>query len=202
MFKQHGIIKFYDKWRKSSRETLEILRAAYSEAIIKQSTGFEWHKMFKEWKENVKDDRRSGRPKTHSMCKNVKRQMAKYTAYSRRAKFRQENSEKYRDRWFRNIPAKTVLRVLTGDQNQNQFNILPANSSQMDVFIKLLKMNLGDPKTKRRGMQWKTKNTPRPKKRKRHDQRSEPYQFVFSITRTLFALKFTKQEQTVTNIVT
>lgn len=100
MFKQHGIIKFYDKWRKSSRETLEILRAAYSEAIIKQSTGFEWHKMFKEWKENVKDDRRSGRPKTHSMCKKM-----------------------WKDRWLNtlltagelNLDRKTVRNIVTDD---------------------------------------------------------------------------------------
>jgi transposase len=63
-------IKFCAKLGKSASETLQILTEAYgADAMIKSSV-YEWHKRFKEGREDVKDDERTGRPKTHRTDEN------------------------------------------------------------------------------------------------------------------------------------
>jgi hypothetical protein len=58
-------IKFCTKLRKSVSETLQILTEAHGADAMKKSSVFEWHKKFKEGREDVKDDERTGHPKTH-----------------------------------------------------------------------------------------------------------------------------------------
>jgi hypothetical protein len=59
---QHRIInfKFCVKIAKSPSETLALLTVAYGEYVMKKSSGFEWHRLFKEWREDVQDDIRIG----------------------------------------------------------------------------------------------------------------------------------------------
>jgi hypothetical protein len=40
---------------------------------MKKMIVFEWHKRFKEGRENVKDDKRTRRPKTHRTDENVEK---------------------------------------------------------------------------------------------------------------------------------
>jgi len=56
---------------KCTSETLAILILAYGENDMKKSSVFEWHRWFKEGQENVKDDPRSGQPKTQMTDGNV-----------------------------------------------------------------------------------------------------------------------------------
>jgi hypothetical protein len=56
-------IKFCVKVGKSASETLAILTVACGEYDMKKSSVFERHRMFKEGREDVQDDRRSGQPK-------------------------------------------------------------------------------------------------------------------------------------------
>jgi hypothetical protein len=58
-------IKFCAKLGKSVSETLQMLTEAYCADAMKKSGVFEWHKRFKEGREDVKDDERTGRPKIH-----------------------------------------------------------------------------------------------------------------------------------------
>jgi len=46
---------------------------AYGEYAIKKSNVFEWHRRFKEGREDVQDDPRSGQPKTQRTDANVDR---------------------------------------------------------------------------------------------------------------------------------
>jgi hypothetical protein len=48
-----------------ARVKLQMLTEAYDANAMKKSNVFEWHKRFKEGQEDVKDDERTGRPKTH-----------------------------------------------------------------------------------------------------------------------------------------
>jgi hypothetical protein len=64
-------IKFCAKLGKSTTETLQMLTEAYSADAMKNLSVFEWHKKFKEGREDVKDDGRTGRPKTHQTDENV-----------------------------------------------------------------------------------------------------------------------------------
>jgi hypothetical protein len=42
-----------------------MLTEAYGADAMKKSSVFEWHKRFKEGREDVKDDERTARPKSH-----------------------------------------------------------------------------------------------------------------------------------------
>jgi hypothetical protein len=63
-------IKFCAKLGKSTSETVQILTEAYGADAMKELSVFEWHKRFKEGREDVKDDERTGRPKTHWIVEN------------------------------------------------------------------------------------------------------------------------------------
>jgi hypothetical protein len=58
--------KFCVKIGKSGSETLALLTVSYGEYTMKKWSVFEWHRRFKEGREIVKDDLRSGKPKTQS----------------------------------------------------------------------------------------------------------------------------------------
>ena len=64
-------IKFCAKVGKSASETLDMLRGAYGDNVLKKYSVFEWHKGFKEGRESVKDDERPGQPKSQLSCDNV-----------------------------------------------------------------------------------------------------------------------------------
>jgi hypothetical protein len=66
-------IKFCVNIGKSASETLALLTVAYSEYTMKKSSVFEWHRPFKEGRENVQDDPRSWQPKTQRTVANADR---------------------------------------------------------------------------------------------------------------------------------
>jgi hypothetical protein len=63
---EQGIdIKFCAKLGKNASHTCALLSEACGREAMKKSSVSEWHKRFKEGPENVEDDERSGRPKSH-----------------------------------------------------------------------------------------------------------------------------------------
>jgi hypothetical protein len=56
-------IKFCVNTGKSYNETLALLIEAYGDYAIKKSSVFEWHRRFKEGREDVQDDPRMGSQK-------------------------------------------------------------------------------------------------------------------------------------------
>jgi len=66
-------IKFCVKIGKIASETLALLTVAYGEYTVKKLSVFEWHRQFKEGREDVQDDPRSGQPKTQRTDANVDR---------------------------------------------------------------------------------------------------------------------------------
>ena len=71
--KQRMNIKFCVKIGKSAIQTLALLTVAYGEYAMKKSRVFEWHRRFKEGREDVQDDPRSGQPKKVRTDENVDR---------------------------------------------------------------------------------------------------------------------------------
>jgi hypothetical protein len=70
LLEQRINIKFCTNLGKSTGETLQMLTEAFDANVTKKSSVFEWHKRLKESLENVKDDERTGRPKTHRTDEN------------------------------------------------------------------------------------------------------------------------------------
>ena len=50
---------------------MELIQKAYGDAALSRTLIFEWHKRFREGRESVKDDERSGRPSTSRTDDNI-----------------------------------------------------------------------------------------------------------------------------------
>jgi len=46
----------------SATKTVELIQKAYGDVALSRTTIVEWHKRFRESRESLKDDERSGRP--------------------------------------------------------------------------------------------------------------------------------------------
>jgi len=68
---QRYAIKFCVKLNKSATETFDSLTEAYGDATLSRTMVFKWHEAFKEGRENVEDDPRSGRPISSTNDENV-----------------------------------------------------------------------------------------------------------------------------------
>jgi hypothetical protein len=70
LLEQRINITFCAKFGKSASKTVQMLTEAYGADAMKKSSVFDWHKRFKEGRKDVKDDERTGRPKTHRTDEN------------------------------------------------------------------------------------------------------------------------------------
>ena len=70
---QRYTIKFCAKLRKSDSKTLQLLRAAYGDAVLSSAQVLRWHKAFNDGRESVEDEQRAGRPSTSRTENNVAR---------------------------------------------------------------------------------------------------------------------------------
>jgi len=182
---------------------LALLTVAYGEYAMKKLSVFDWHRRFKEGREDLQDDPRSGQSKTQRTDANVDR-VRNLLRSDRRlgvrviAKELNMNRETVRqtvkeDLGTRKISAKMVSRILTHGQKERPLHIssdLLRNAEMSDRVI------TGDetwcfqydPETKRQSMQRKTQNSPRPKNHACLSRRSRPCLCVSSITRGKFTM--------------
>ena len=68
---QRMAVKFCCKVDFSTTKAVELIQKAYGDAALSRTTIFEWHKRFREGRESVKDDERSGRPTTSRTDDNI-----------------------------------------------------------------------------------------------------------------------------------
>ena len=64
-------IKFCVKVSKSAVETIELINKAYGSAAMSRAIVYRWYARFRDGREDVKDDARSGRPSTARTDENV-----------------------------------------------------------------------------------------------------------------------------------
>ena len=165
-------IKCCVKIGKSASETSALLTLVYGEYAMKKSSVFEWHRRFKEGREDVQDDPRSGQPKAQKTDANVDR--VRTLVRSDRLGLRviadelNMNRETVRlivkeDLGMRKISTKIVPRILTHDQKQCRLHISSDLLSNAEMFDRVITGDetscfQQDPETKRQSMQWKTQN--------------------------------------------
>jgi len=70
---QRYAIKFCVRLGKNATETFQMLQEAFKEDCISRSQSGRWHKAFKESREEIADEPRSGRPTTARTDENVNR---------------------------------------------------------------------------------------------------------------------------------
>jgi len=130
---QRYAIKFCVKLNKSTTETFASLTEAYGDATLSRTMVFKWHKAFKEGRENVEDDPRSGRPVSSTNDQNVQVVRA-VMAKDRRLSVRMIAEEKGFDKsavhgiltehlQMRKICAKLVPKNLSMEEKANRLEI-------------------------------------------------------------------------------
>uniref|UniRef100_A0A8C4Q567 Mos1 transposase HTH domain-containing protein n=1 Tax=Eptatretus burgeri TaxID=7764 RepID=A0A8C4Q567_EPTBU len=68
---QRANLKFLTKLGKTPSESFTMLQQVYREDTMSRTHAFEWHKRFKEGREEVEDDPRSGRPSMSRTVDNI-----------------------------------------------------------------------------------------------------------------------------------
>ena len=130
---QRYAIKFCVKLNKSATETFASLTEAYGDATLSRTMVFKWHKAFKEGRENVEDDPRSGRPISSTNDQNVEvvravmakdrrlsvRMIAEETGLNKNAVHRILTEHLH----MRKICAKLVPKNLSVEQKANRLEI-------------------------------------------------------------------------------
>ena len=141
-------IKFCVKIGKSACETLALLTVAYGEYTMKKSYVFEWHRRFKEGREYVQDDPRSGQPKTQRTYANVDR-VRTLMRSDRKVGVRVTAEELNMDRetvrqivkedlGLRKFSAKMVPRILTHDQKKHRLHISSDLLRKAEMFDRVI----------------------------------------------------------------
>ena len=176
-------LKFLVQLGKTPTETFNLLQEVYGDATMSRTRIFEWHKRFREGREDVEDDPRSGRPTTSRTNENVECVREKVHS-DRRLTVRMiadelsMNSERVwriitEDLGMRKVCAKMVPRLLNDGQKENRVQMCQDILKQLEITPDLLSRVVTsdeswifeyDPLAKRQSLEWKSASSSRPKK--------------------------------------
>ena len=178
-------LKFLVHLIKTSTEAPKLLQEVYGDDTMSRTRLLEWHRRFKEVREEVEDDHKSGRPSTSRTDENVESVRQKVQSDCRLtvrmiAYELGMNSEKVwrivtEDLGKRKICAKMVPRLLNEGQKERHVQVCQDILEQLETEPNLLKRVVTgdeswifeyDPLTKRQSLEWKSALSPRPKKLK------------------------------------
>lgn len=183
---------------------------------MSRSRVFEWHKRFKEGREEVEDDPRSGRPSTSRTDDNVER-VRQMVRGDRRLTVRMIASELAvnhdcvwkiitEDLGMRKICAKMVPKLLNDDQKERRMevcqDILECIDTEPDLLQRVITGDESwifeyDPETKRQSLQWKSPGSPRPVKARQSRSQIKLMLIVFFDVRGIVHMEFLPQGTTV-----
>ncbi|UYV69451.1 hypothetical protein LAZ67_6003646, partial [Cordylochernes scorpioides] len=213
---QRYAIKFCVRLRKNATERFQMLQKAFKDDCISRSQSGKWHKAFKEGREEVADEPRSGRPTTARTDENVDRVLEGLRT-DRRLSIQQiadtlhmstfvVNRIVTEDLQMLKVCAKLVPKVLT--QDQKELRVL-----RCQELLDLIQNEPGflnsvvtgdeswmfeyDPESKRQNCAWHTKSSPRPKKARMSKSRIKTMIIVFLDIRGIVHCEFVPQGQTV-----
>ncbi|XP_054715265.1 protein GVQW3-like [Uloborus diversus] len=125
-------IKFCVKLKKTPTETLQIINEVYGEEALSRTQVFQWHKNFREGRDDVHDEQRAGRPSTSHTDPNVQKvREVLNTDCRRRMNIRAIAEEVGMDKMnvhdivendlgMRKICAKLVPNYLTDEQKERR----------------------------------------------------------------------------------
>ena len=136
-------LKFLVRLGKTSTEALKLHQKVYGDDTVLRTRLFEGHRRFKEGREEVEDDHRSGRPSTSRTDENVERVRQKVRS-DRRLTVRMiadelgVNSEKVwriitEDLRMRKICAKMIPRLLNEEQKKRRVQVCQDILEQLET---------------------------------------------------------------------
>ena len=188
---QRTNLKFLVRLGKSPTEAFKMLQLVYGDETMARSSVFEWHKRFRDGREEVEDAARSGRPSTSRTEENVDR-VRQMIRNDRRLTVRMIADSLSINRdcvWkiitedlgMRKICAKMVPKLLNDAQKERRVQVCEDIIERLETEPNLLaKVITGDeswvfeydPETKRQSCQWKSPGSPRPQKARQRNSLS------------------------------
>jgi len=179
---QRLAIKFCFKAGKSATETLQMVNAAYGDQALSRSNLFRWYGRFRDGREDIEDDPRSGRPTECRNNNNVKisQLLLQNSHLSLRMLADAVNIGKdtvrkivVEDLRKRKICSRFVPHSLTPEQKDRRIaacrDVIATADSGPDFFKKIVTGDetwcfAYDPINKRQSATWVGETSPRPKK--------------------------------------
>ncbi|XP_025421236.1 protein GVQW3-like [Sipha flava] len=180
---QRVCIKFCFKIGKNATETFELIKLAFGNVALSRGVTFDWFKRFKDGRISIEDDHRPGRPLTSKTNDTIILVREKIRS-DRRLTVREVANEVgisigtchsilSDELGMKRVSAKLVPKLLTEEQMEHRIEVcldLKNRVSNDPSFIKSIITGdeiwvYGyDPEIKVQSSQWKTTNSPRPKK--------------------------------------
>lgn len=176
-------IKFCYKLKKTATETHEMLVQAYGAEAVSRKCVYEWFRRFKEGKETVEDEPRSGRPstsRTPNMIQEVREMLARDRRLTLRLMAEELDISKdtvrtivHEDLGMRKICSHFVPHFLTEEQKEKRMESANDFIDMCDQDPSFLTTIVTgdetwcyqfDPETKRQSMAWCSPSSPRPTK--------------------------------------
>ena len=177
---------------------------------------FEWHKRFKEGREDVEDDSMSGRPSSSRIEVNVERvkqivrgdHRLNVRMIASQLDMKKDNVWKIttEDLGMRKVCAKMVPRLLNDDQKERRMQMCQDIFKQLQNEPDLLRrVIIGDetwifeynPEAKRQSSQWKSPTSQRPKKTRQSKSKVKVMLITFFDVRGIVHREFLQQGQTI-----
>lgn len=216
---QRYAIKFCVRLNKTATDTLTMIQEAFKEDAMSRAMVFVWHKRFKDGRQHVEDDDRSGRPSTSRTDDNVTR-VRDLLNTDRRLSTRLvadelglSQSTVWRivtdDLQMRKVCAKLVPKILSPEQKerrltdcQDMLDRLVADPNFLDKTVTGDESWVYeyDPETKRQSEEWHTAASPKPKKARMSRSRVKSMLIVFFDGKGLIHKEFVPSGQTVTGV--
>jgi [histone H3]-lysine36 N-dimethyltransferase SETMAR len=180
---QRACIQFCFLLNKNAKETHQMLRQAFKEDAMGRTQVFEWFSRFKKGNMSLEDETRSGRPLIARNAANI--EMVNQIIHSDRRLTIEAIAEETNISWssiqeiltedlnMKRIAAKWVPRLLNDDQKQKRLDVCRDLQNQIQSDPNFLKKVITgdetwifayDPETKQQSSQWKSPDSPRPKK--------------------------------------
>ena len=177
---------------------------------------FEWHKRFREGREEVEDDPKSGRPVSAKTDRNIER-VNELVRRDRRLTIRmmaeelEMSKESVRTILVENlgmkkICARMVPKLLSDEQKSRRMRVCEEILQQLEVNEDFLSNVITgdeswifqyDPETKRQSRQWKSPSSPRPRKARMCKSKIKVMLIVFFDCKGLVHYEFVPIGQTV-----
>ena len=207
-------LKFLVRLGKTPTEALKLHQEVHGDDTISRTCLFEWHRKFKEGREEVEADHRSGRPSVSRTDKNVERVRQKVVSDSRLTvrMIVDElgmNSERVwriitEELGMRKICAKMVPKLLNEGQKERRVLLCQDVLELLETEPNLLKRVVTgyeswifeyDPLTKRQSLAWKSALSLGPKKARVFKAKTNVMLFAFFDVHGIVHAKFLLQGQ-------
>ena len=213
---QRTNIKFLVKLGKSGNKIREMLLQVYGDNAMKETAVYKWVKRFSERRESVTDEERSGRPATSRNEENIAK-IRQIVHQNRRLTVRsiveQVNIDRetvrkilIEDLDMRKVCAKMVPKELNEEQKQRRVTICQHLFERHDDILSHVITGdetwayQYDPEMKQQSAQWKTTNSPQPKKFRWSKSRVKTMLLTFFYIRGIVHYEFVPTGQTVNQV--